>query len=65
MAAAHTFGSNNEALVSFVEGNGTPPVVERTRICPPTARLGVVSTEQRRALIARSPLNEKYGSPNG
>jgi hypothetical protein len=49
-----------EALVSFLEGNGVPSVVERTRIRPPTARLGVVSADYRRAVIARSPLKGKY-----
>ena len=28
-----------EALVSFLEGNGTPSMVERVMIRPPTARL--------------------------
>jgi DNA helicase HerA-like ATPase len=73
-AAAETLRSNNnldtakiitelaigEALVSFLEGNGVPSVVERTRIRPPTAHLGAVSADYRRAAIARSPLKGKY-----
>ena len=53
-AAAETFRPNKdldtaqvitelgkgEALVSFLEGNGVPSVVERTMIRPPSARLG-------------------------
>ena len=49
-----------EALVSFLEGNGVPSIVQRTMIRPPSARLGVVSTEERRATIANSPLRGKY-----
>jgi hypothetical protein len=49
-----------EALVSFLEGNGVPSVVERTMICPPSARLGLVSAEERRAVIAQSPVKGKY-----
>jgi DNA helicase HerA-like ATPase len=52
-----------EALVSFLEGNGIPSVVERTRIRPPTARLGAVSADDRRAVIAQSPLKGKYCTP--
>jgi uncharacterized protein len=49
-----------EALVSFLEGNGVPSVVERTTICPPSARLGLVSAEERRAVIGQSPVKGKY-----
>ena len=46
--------------MSFLEGNGVPSVVERTIIRPPSARLGLVSADERRAVIARSPLKGKY-----
>ncbi len=49
-----------EALTSFLEDDGTPSMVERTLIAPPSARVGPVSTEQRRAIIARSPVKGKY-----
>ena len=52
-----------EALVSFLEGNGVPSVVERTMICPPSARVGPVSTEERRAVITGSPFRLKYETP--
>jgi DNA helicase HerA-like ATPase len=52
-----------EALVSFLEGNGIPSVVERTTICPPAARLGPVSTDERKAIIGKSPLKGKYDTP--
>jgi len=49
-----------EALVSFLEGNGTPAMVERVLIRPPTARIGPVTAEERKAILAASPLKGKY-----
>jgi len=49
-----------EALVSFLEGNGTPAMVDRTLIRPPSARIGPVTPEERKAVIAKSPLKGKY-----
>jgi DNA helicase HerA-like ATPase len=73
-AAADTFRANpkldtakvimelgkGEALVSFLEGNGTPSMVERCIIRPPSARLGPITPEERKALIAGSPVKGKY-----
>jgi hypothetical protein len=49
-----------EALVSFLEGNGTPSMVERCMVRPPSARLGVISEAERKATIAASPVKGKY-----
>jgi DNA helicase HerA-like ATPase len=49
-----------EALVSFLEGNGVPSMVERTMIRPPSARLGMITPAERGAVIAASPLKGKY-----
>jgi len=49
-----------EALLSFLEGNGTPCMVDRAMICPPSAQLGPISPEARKALIAASPVKGKY-----
>ena len=73
-AAAETFRPNpklktekvitelgkGEALVSFLEGNGTPSMVERALIAPPTARIGPVTPAERKAVIAKSPIKGKY-----
>jgi len=73
-AAAETFRPNpkldtaqvitqlekGEALVSFLEGNGTPSIVERCMIRPPSARLGTITPEERKAVVARSTLKGKY-----
>lgn len=49
-----------EALVSFLEGNGTPSMVERTMVRPPSGRIGPVTDAERRAIIAQSPIKGKY-----
>src|SRR5436309_1224279 len=73
-AAAETFRANpkletatvitqlekGEALVSFLEGNGTPSIVERCMVRPPSARVGPVTPDERKAIIAKSPLKGKY-----
>ena len=49
-----------EALVSFLEGNGTPEMVERCMIRPPSARIGPITPAERAAVIAASPVKGKY-----
>jgi uncharacterized protein len=49
-----------EALVSFLEGNGVPSMVERTMVRAPSARLGTVTPAERKATIAASPVMGKY-----
>ncbi len=46
--------------MSFLEGNGTPTMVERVMIRPPTARVGPMTPEERKAIVARSPVKGKY-----
>nr|HEV8009640.1 helicase HerA-like domain-containing protein [Bradyrhizobium sp.] len=74
MAAAQTFRPNpkldtakvimelgkGEALVSFLEGNGTPAMVERVMIRPPSARIGPITPEERKAIMDASPVKGKY-----
>jgi uncharacterized protein len=73
-AAAQTFRPNpkldtakvitelgkGEALVSFLEGNGTPSMVERVMIRPPAARIGPITPEERKAIMDNSPVKGKY-----
>ena len=49
-----------EALVSFLDEHGAPGVVERATILPPQSYMGAISQEVRRAVIAASPLRERY-----
>src|SRR3981081_282580 len=73
-AAAQTFRPNpklntaqvimelgkGEALFSCREGNGTPAIVDRVMIRPPTARIGPITPEERKAIMDRSPVKGKY-----
>jgi uncharacterized protein len=73
-AAAETFRQNpkfktdqaitelavGEALVSTLEGKGTPSMVERTFIKPPSAQVGPISAEGRARAIQKSGLSGKY-----
>jgi DNA helicase HerA-like ATPase len=49
-----------EALVSVLEDKGIPSVVGRTLIRPPSGKVGPVTPEERRALIANSPVAGQY-----
>jgi DNA helicase HerA-like ATPase len=49
-----------EALVSMLEGKGVPEIVQRTLIRPPAARVGPVTPQERAAVVAASPLRDKY-----
>jgi DNA helicase HerA-like ATPase len=49
-----------EALVSFLEGNGVPAMVQQTLIRPPSARVGPVTPAERRSIISASPVRGKY-----
>jgi DNA helicase HerA-like ATPase len=73
-AAAETFRPNpklntaqvitelgvGEALVSFLEAKGAPSIVERCLIRPPSARVGPVSPDERKKIIAGSPVRGQY-----
>ena len=73
-AAAETFRANpgfdaataitelgvGEALVSTLDEKGGPTVVERMLIVPPAARIGPCKPEERQAVLAQSPLKDKY-----
>ncbi len=49
-----------EALVSTLEAKGTPIIVQRTLVRPPSSRLGMATPEERKATIAGSPVGGKY-----
>jgi uncharacterized protein len=73
-AAAQTFRPNpklntaqvitelakGEALVSFLEGNGTPSIVERVMVRPPCARIGPITPQERATIQGKSPVKGKY-----
>lgn len=49
-----------EALVSVLEAKGIPSVVGRTLIRPPSAQVGPILPEERRAIMANSPVAGLY-----
>jgi len=73
-AAAETFRPNpeidterviqelkvGEALVSVLHGGGEPSIVQRTLIRPPSARIGPLTPEERKAAIEAGPIYGKY-----
>ena len=73
-AAAETFRANpaldtatviselkvGEALVSTLEADGSPSVVQRTLIAPPRSRVGPVTDQERAIVQSTSPYDGKY-----
>ncbi|MEE1876550.1 helicase HerA-like domain-containing protein [Altererythrobacter litoralis] len=49
-----------EALVSTLDGDGAPTVVQRTLVKPPRSRLGPVTPKERAIIQSVSPLDGKY-----
>ncbi|MDT8855774.1 DUF853 family protein [Paracoccaceae bacterium Fryx2] len=49
-----------EAVTSLLEDKGIPGMVQRTLIRPPSSQLGPIEPALRAALIAASPLRDKY-----
>ena len=49
-----------EALVSVLDDEGTPTMVEQILICPPESQIGPISDEERKVTMQRSPLKGKY-----
>jgi DNA helicase HerA-like ATPase len=73
-AAAQTFRQNSklnveavltelgvgEALVSFLDEEGKPGIVDRAKIVPPRSQLGPITPEQRKAIVSASVLAGHY-----
>ncbi len=49
-----------EALVSTLEDKGAPSIVQRTLMRPPSSRIGAITDEERRKVIAASPIGTIY-----
>jgi DNA helicase HerA-like ATPase len=73
-AAAETFRPNpaldtesaitelgvGEALISFLEKDGVPAMVDRALVAPPLSRIGPASESERAAVLDQSPLGGVY-----
>lgn len=49
-----------EALVSTLDADGVPTVVQKTSILPPQSSLGAIDDSKRQEAITYSPLNKRY-----
>jgi DNA helicase HerA-like ATPase len=73
-SAANTFRANptlsveevitqlavGEGLVSFLDEQGTPAMVERALVCPPHSQIGAITPQQRQQLIQNSVVAGVY-----
>ena len=59
-AQAITQLGTGEALVSTLEEKGIPSMVQRTLIRPPSSRLGPITSEERKKIMAESPVAGEY-----
>jgi len=73
-AAAETFRANprlntaeaimelgvGEALISVLDADGVPTIVERALVCPPVSRIGPITPDERAELRSISPIGVKY-----
>src|SRR5437867_5855767 len=73
-AAAETFRQNpklkvetvltelavGEALVSMLDENGSPQIVERAKVVPPRSLVGAITPDQRKQIISSSVLTGHY-----
>ena len=49
-----------EALVSMLDENGSPSMVERAKIVPPRSQVGAITSDQRKQIITSSILAGHY-----
>ncbi|HEY9503215.1 MAG TPA: helicase HerA-like domain-containing protein, partial [Pyrinomonadaceae bacterium] len=73
-AAAETFRQNpklkvenvltelavGEALVSMLDENGSPRIVERAKIVPPRSQVGAITSDQRKQIMSSSVFAGRY-----
>jgi hypothetical protein len=52
-----------EALVSLLQADGSPSPVTRTLVAPPGSRVGPVTPDERRTLVATDQVGGKYDQP--
>jgi uncharacterized protein len=49
-----------EALISFLDEKGRPSMVERAFVLPPASRIGSITPDERKAVMAKSPVKGVY-----
>ena len=58
--AALTQLATGEALLSFLQEDGTPSVVQKATILPPQSQIGMISDELRQTFLETDAIGEKY-----
>jgi len=53
-----------EALVSVLDEKGAPTMVGKTQIRPPSSRMGPITPDERRDVMAHSPVGPLYDQPS-
>ncbi len=49
-----------EAIVSFLQEDGSPGITDKIAVLPPQSKIGLVPNELRRQIIDFSPLKSRY-----
>ena len=52
-----------EALISLLDAKGTPSITERAFVIPPASQIGPITQDERKQLIASSPVAGVYEKP--
>ena len=52
--------ATGEALLSFLQEDGTPSIVQRATILPPQSQIGMISDDLRRTFMDTDAIGEKY-----
>ena len=55
--------STGEALLSFLQEDGAPSIVQRATILPPQSQIGAISDDLRKTFIETDMIGEKYDQP--
>ena len=58
--AALTQLATGEALLSFLQEDGTPAIVQRATILPPQSQIGMISDDLRKTFMDTDAIGEKY-----
>ena len=52
--------ATGEALISFLQEDGTPSIVQKTTILPPQSQIGMISDDLRKTFMETDAIGEKY-----
>ena len=61
--AALTQLATGEALISFLQHDGTPGIVQKATILPPQSQIGMITDELRKTFMDTDAIGEKYDVP--